>query len=270
MTARRLFSQAEDAYILAHYSTTTLVEMAWHLGRRYQTVQQRVEILIQRGLLDRQQRYYSRPWTPEEDDWLSDHWGTMSDAVVARHLRRSIDACKVRTVRAVKVCRKMAFWTARNVADLFGVDSHLVIKWIRAGCLRGRRSSVRCGDGNIMWAIADEAIQEFIGCYPWHYDRTRIERGSWWRKLADGVWAKDPWLTTDEAAAALGVNPETVRRHIRRGWLRSERTWEAGRSGGFRVPRSALTSFRLHQVPRMVSPALQAWYERAERPAVGE
>ena len=46
-------------------------------------------------------------------------------------------------------------------------------------------------------------------------------------------------LTVDEAAAALSLNPQTVRVWLRNGKLRGLRTGE-GRNGQWRVPESAI------------------------------
>lgn len=264
MTARRPFTPAEDQYILQHYATMLLKDMAQHLGRDWKVVQQRCQILAHKGLLDRRERAYQRPWTQDEIDYLSDNWGLLPDKAVARHLKRTVTACIIAAQRHAKVSRKMAFWTAHNVAELFGVDDHAVIRWIGAGVLQGRKSSVRCGDGHYAWQVDDQAIQAFIRQYPYHYDRSRLERGSFWRKLAEQAWRRDPYLTADEAAAELGVAVWTVHRHLRRGWLRGVKTWEAGRSGGWRIARSELQNFRLKKEPITVSAALQAWYDRGK------
>lgn len=262
MKAPQRYRPEEDAAICAAYSSKTLAAIAADLGRDYRSVAWRVRWLVEQGRLDPADRRCNRTWTQDEIDWLSDNWGLLPDAKVAAHLGRTITACIIAAKRKAEVNRKMSFYTARNVADVFGVDVHLVAKWIAAGCLKARKSPVRCGDGHIMWRIDDEAITAFVRKYPYHYERRRMEVGSWWRNLADKVWQADPWLTIPQAAKTLGVNPETVRRHIRRGWLVGVKTWEAGKSGGYRIAQSQLAHFRYHHEPVPASPALQAWYDR--------
>ncbi len=265
----RRFTLEEDQAIVAGYSAMPLQDIATQLGRRAGSVVARAQTLVDKGLLDPTLRYHPRMWTEEEDDWLSDNWGLHPDEYVARHLHRSVVACTIRAKRVAGVSRKMAFWTARNVAELFGVDEHAITdRWIESGALKAEKSHVRCGDGYRVWRIDEEAVQAFIRQYPYHYDRQRIEPNTVYRQLAERVWQTDPWLTVNEAAAELGVHPQTVWRHIRRGWLQGKKTWEAGKWGGWRMPKSQLSGFRLRNPPITPSPALLAYYQRSKREIV--
>ncbi len=244
---RRSFTPADDAFLIAGYRTRLIRDLAADLGRRPDTVQSRIDALIRQGRLDRTQRLHHRPWTPEDLDFLADHWGLRPDRWVAARLKRSVNACKIKATRELGIARKDNFWTARNVARLFGVDVHLVTRWIAAGMLAGRKSPVRCGNGQRMWRVDERGILAFIHRHTPHYDRRRIERETLFRLEAERVWQADPWLTADEAAAALGVQPETVRRHLRRGWLPGLKILEAGAHGGWRVRHADLAGFRPRQ-----------------------
>jgi excisionase family DNA binding protein len=151
----------------------------------------------------------------------------------------------------------MQFLTKRNVAALFGVDEHLVRRWIAEGWLPAAKG-FRMGPHKL-WRVQPEDLERFIRRYPQHYDRTRIEKGTYWRNLADEVWRTDPWLTVPEAAARLGVCRETVRRHLRRGWLRGERVLEAGLYGGWRVRERELATFEERHLRYAVIAVKQRW-----------
>lgn len=244
----RPFTPAEDAYLCAEYSRRMIRDMAAQLGRNVQVVQQRIDRLIAEGRLNRADRCYHRPWTPAEDEYLADWWGMQPDTEVARHLRRSVDACKIRATRQHGLARKHQFWTARDVARLFGVDDHLVIRWIRDGYLAARKSSVGCSSG-AMWEIQPEAIERFIKTHPWRYDPRRMEWGDYHRNLAERIHAADPWLSVAEAARLLDVSTACLVRHLERGWLTGERRYGAGGQGEWRIRRSVLATFRLRHPP---------------------
>lgn len=238
---------AEIEYLREHYPVLTLRAMARHLGRRWQTVQYYADRLIRQGVLTRRQRAWNPPWTAEEDEYLADHWGLLPDATVARKLGRTVAACKIRATRRHSLARSQQFYTARTVARLFGVDDHVVKRWIRAGVLKARPSHVRAGGGGVMWRIDDLDLQAFVKRYPYHYDRQRIERGTWWRNLADRVWAQDPYLTLPEAAAQLGIHRHTLTRWCWEGRIAAVKTWSAGKSGGWRLAQSTVSAFVVPQ-----------------------
>lgn len=238
----RLFTPDEDAYLIANYHRQQLREMAAHLDRSWGVVQQRIEVLIRRGTLDRSRRFYHRPWTEQEDEFLHSRWGLWPDEKVARHLKRTVDACEIRATRHLDISRSMQFWTSRQVAELFGVDNHLVVDWIATGQLHAVKSPVGAGK-RLRWAISDEAICDFIQQHPHEYDPKRIEWGSYHRNLANQVHA-DPWLTVDQAARALNVTRACVLHHLRRGWLPGQRKARgAGGQGEWRIQKSALALF---------------------------
>ncbi len=140
----------------------------------------------------------------------------------------------------------MAFWTAQDVARLFRVDGHAVTRWIRQGLFPRRRAPFKIGLHS-PWLITYKGLEGFIRWHPQHYDWRRMEAGPE-RNLARQVWEDDPYLRPDEATTRLGVHLETIRRHLRRGWLLGVKTWEAGRHGGWRICSSDLAVFRPRRV----------------------
>ncbi|MGD9890981.1 MAG: helix-turn-helix domain-containing protein [Dehalococcoidia bacterium] len=181
-------------------------------------------------------------WTAGDDETLATYWGVEPDATVAARLGRTVDACKIRATRHLGLARKDAFYTSRQVAEILGIDSHRVVAWLRDGTLRGRQSAVSAGPTR-MWAIDEPDLVRFLCAYPWLYDRTRIERGSYWRRVADATFDRDPLLTVPEAAARLGVSSKTVHRHLQRGWLRGVKR-PGGGGGVWLVWESALSEFQ--------------------------
>lgn len=236
------YTAAEDALIIARYAVETLTAIAAALDRPILNLQKHASVLQRHGRLDVQQRCYNRAWTADEDDYLLGFWGLQTDAQVTARLGRSVESCETRA-RSMGITRKANFYTANAVSELFGVDVHAVTRWIVSGCLHATRSAVG-QPGRQCWCVRAEDIEAFIKAYPYHYNRKQVERDTYYRLLAERVWAADPWLTSVEAAALKGVAKDTVLRHLRGGRLQGVKTWECGHEGGWRIARSALARWQ--------------------------
>ncbi len=185
-------------------------------------------------------------WSEGDDELLADSWGRISDKAVARRLGRTVDACKIRATRHLGLSRTMNLYTAREVGRIFGVDSKAIIRWAEQGYLKARRSSVGAGKTR-RWDVDDASIERLIQRHPWFYDRKRIDRFDYthWRNLAEEAWRREPYLTAREAAARLGLNVETVRRHCRRGWVKKAYRvhWLGNDAGTWLIAESSIKSF---------------------------
>lgn len=84
----------EDMYLQAHYQEQTDEELAKHFRcHPSQVATRRYTKGLKRG---RRNLGGGRPWTPEEEDLLSDRWGTVSIASIAKDLGRTENAVQVR------------------------------------------------------------------------------------------------------------------------------------------------------------------------------
>lgn len=243
----RSYSLDEDALIVELYDQMTIAEIARRLGRDPGALAQHCQLLRRQGTLTKQ-RFYAPRWTAEEDDLLRDRYGQSTVQALAARLQRSVSGVRCRAF-VLGVTMRENVWTAQDVASLFGVDHHKVVdQWLASGLLGARRVENGKGRG-YYWTISDRSIDRFIRAYPWHYDRTRIERGTYHRNLAEQVWRADPVLTVDEAAEMVDTHREVILRHIRRGWLRAERTWCAGKHGRLYIRSSWLAVFHKRRRP---------------------
>lgn len=250
---RRRFSAEEDAYIVAHYSTLTLVEMARALSRSDSSICHRCDALVRAGKLDRSQRAYHRNWTEREDDWLSDHWGVMGDDAIAARLRRSVVAVAVRAKR-LGLTRRLAVYSASDVARLFGVGSKAVVVWAERGWVEARRSPIRCGP-NRVWSFSERSLDRFVRDCGWAYDWRRMEPGEYLSNLAKRVDSADPWLTIPEVSRLLGRSPCFIRRWISRGVLpfrRRPKQQHAGDPAGLIVVRKSDLDGFLASYPEII------------------
>lgn len=210
-----------DAMLRAAYRTVPLDLLAAACGRSPASIQRRASLLglrrSDRPLAPAPQA--KRRWTAADDDLIREQYGTGPTWRLARQLGRSEVAVRVRAKR-LGINAAVNVWSARQLADLFGVDSHVPERWRAAGLLTGRRS---IGAGpHRRWAFDGLAVERFIQDHPAAYNRRRIQPG-YWRDLAEQTWQADPLLTVPEVAALHGVSPTVITAHIRRGRLAAER-----------------------------------------------
>lgn len=183
---------------------------------------------------------HARYWTRAQVSYLQDYRGDMTDAQLARKLGRSEMAV---IVKGKRLCayKKSNWLTAAQVAQILGIDQKRAV-WLGAhGVLRLTRSAVNVGNGNLAWRCEIEDLERFLRLAgPW-YDPRRIT-GEPWRSLALRAHA-DPWLTTSQAAAIVGLSHGGFLNYVRRGDVPSVKV-PGGGGMHARVRRSALTGFR--------------------------
>jgi len=228
---KRPWTADEDAYLLAHYGDTTLHALGAHFGCPWTQVQTRVNRLIAEGRLVRRARAYQPDWTEAEIERLTGLWGLEADATVARRLGRSVLACALKAKR-LGVRKTRQAYTCRAVADIFAVDSHVVLRWIRQGWLAAGRAGFRMGPEQV-WRIDEEAIRDFLRAHPDAYDASRIERDApgYWRAQADAVRRAQPTpapLPPPRAATRWTAAEDAA---LRQGWGREPDATLAARLG---------------------------------------
>jgi hypothetical protein len=93
--------------------------------------------------------------------------------------------------------------------------------------------------------IEPKDFESFLRTYPWAYDWRRMPAGRW-RTVAELTNRVDPWLTTNEAAAWLGVVPAVVGRYCKQGLLEAHKqhccgpTYGVTSNGAWRISRASL------------------------------
>lgn len=199
------------------------------------------------------------PWRPVEDAFIRKHAGQYTAAQIAELLNAQIGLAH-RTSKGVRqrlqqlgVSRALTYWSAVQVAALFGVASNwLPARWIKPGYLHAERRAGGSSDDpkavSHVYRITDADIEAFIRTQPWHYDHRSMQRGHRLTALAELVYRQDPWLYDSEAARAFGVVKETIRWYRRLGWLPNAqrmRTYNGKPNGFWRTPASDLRALGL-------------------------
>ena len=154
---------------------------------------------------------YNRPWEQEEQRILEEGVEKGSPlSTIHKKLRmagysRSLTAIRSRIDKqGLGLSRSQ--WTANEVGQLLGVDSHSVSGWIQKGWLSAHRTvgpSAECWPDEIeerrkLYAITPAALRKFMRAYPraWDHRRVRIE------VLLDLLCGGDDGLTSGRFGAA--------------------------------------------------------------------
>jgi hypothetical protein len=165
---KHFFNEASDCLIRDHYDsrTETVNWLSQKLGLPRWAVKKRAQNL---GVA----RTKEKPWSEKETAYLEANLHRQSLAVLAKRLRRSITAVALKAKR-LSIRKKDEGYTARSLAQAFGVDDHKVIRWIEMGLLQAsRRNSGRPRD---MYFISDRAVKQFVTTYPTQFDLRRVEQ----------------------------------------------------------------------------------------------
>lgn len=227
---------------------TARKQRAWWTPERRAAFGQRTKERWAAGqFATRRKARHRHAWSAAEDAVLQRDAGRqtvteLAVAIAALGMQRTETAVRIRLKRLGLTSGVYSGLTARQVGVLFGIDAKTVTHaWVARGWLSGVRT---CSLAGAAWVFRDEHLDAFIRGYGYAFD-WRLMRGGRWRSLAETLDRVDPWLTAQQAAAALGVKPGTLLNHCARGWLRTERRFEksGAQSGRFMLRRSWLRGF---------------------------
>lgn len=86
----RLYTPAEDRFILSHYSHMCMAELGARLGRSVGSIDHRIKRLRDAQHLGLMKRGAWRYWTYEEELYLIEHWGKAPIEELAKHVKHSV------------------------------------------------------------------------------------------------------------------------------------------------------------------------------------
>lgn len=198
-----------DAFIVESYARLTAKQQAAEIEAPYSYVVMRRMTLARAGAISFSEKAYAREWTATEDAYLREHVGADPFDAIARHLDRSETSVMLRAKRiGIRRGERKANrdgLNAGDIAKILGEDGHFVSRQLIGwGLLKATRHPWLQTPEGPQWVIRREALLDFLIDYPWQYDRGNIH-DPFFRRAADEAWSRDPLLTTDEAAAELGL-----------------------------------------------------------------
>jgi hypothetical protein len=191
-----------------------------------------------------------RPWTDKELEYLSDHYGTLPDDILAQRLDRTKAAIKRIITRRLKGLRRAgAFYTARVLASVLGYkDSKAVRLWIKHGWLKAMKGPPGAGPAQ-MWNISEDDVVALLKEHPWLAVLKLMEE-HYFRSVVKEEWSRDPWYGPKQVAGRLGLRTSgPVLRYISKGWLKAEKQPGGPEHRGWVIRESAIREF-LNNDPR--------------------
>lgn len=167
----------------------------------------------------------SEHWSPDEVETLDRLYGSMPDGKLALRMGRSVTGIRLKAKRLGLHKRSHQGFTARAVAEIFGVDSSTVAKvWIRRGLMRARviehvaGERYRSGRRPTYWIVAVAEVDRFIAEHPELVDVDKMPPSPY-RDAA----AEDPWISLPEAHRRTGRDPHVIAQLIKAGEVRGRR-----------------------------------------------
>ena len=187
------------------------------------------------------------PWSPEEEQFLEQHLGILSDADIGAALGRTATAVGIRWKREMGLAaptRHPDWYTARGVALLLHIDEHSVKRLMEYGLLDGWQLLPWLNQGLFpTYRIPRVRVWRWaVNPAHWIYFRPERVRDPRLRRILAHAVARwpDEWWTPGQVAAYHGVGHDDVNRYIRAGKI------PAVQYGNWHILRSIATAPGLH------------------------
>lgn len=167
----------------------------------------------------------ARRWTPEEDAFLRENLGYLTDAEIGQRLGRSAVGVHIRWDRELALpgpSKDPGVITAHQAALVLGIDGHKTAGWVDMGLLPGR---VMAGGRNIRLIDRTLFRRWVLNPMNWvYFDARKVTDPELKRMLKKRAkrWG-DEWWSTRQVADYHGVDPKDVERYIKHGKLESFR-----------------------------------------------
>ena len=136
------------------------------------------------------------PWSNDEllllDKWVHLHPRRIQLRMQAAGFRRTVGAI-VQKRRDLDLLSCVDGYSAKQLGGLFGIDSHVIARWIEKGWLGGERRSDHHATGRDEWFIKHAAVYRFAVEHPNEYDLGKLNRAWFVDLLTQGkaVWKGD-------------------------------------------------------------------------------
>jgi len=162
----------ELIFIRHNYPYMPVKEIAQKLNRTQPSVYNKI---IRLGLKDEDSRY-NKHWTQKELFYLEENWGKIRVSILAKHLNRPVQGVIDQAVRIQQLgpsASSQGYYTARGLATILEIDSHVVLNWIKSHGLKAKKKATR--DKKKMYQIVLEDFKEWIEKHPEQVNKINID-----------------------------------------------------------------------------------------------
>lgn len=170
-------------------------------------------------------RLKPRKWSPEEDTFLKDNLGHLTDEEIGKQLGRSAVGVHLRWARDLRLpgpSKAPGVVTAQQAANMLGIDQHKIAHWVDKGFIPGR---LMAGGRKIRLIDRQVFTQWALDPQHWMYfDITRVKDTELKKQLKEAAkrWG-DEWWPTPQVAKYHGVRVTDVKRYIKSGRIQATR-----------------------------------------------
>ena len=230
-----------------------------HIGRKFDTP---LSVCAQNGVRKVQRR---TEWTPEETAFVRQNLGPMTYEEIGKTLGRSGDAVKIRKARKMisAPSKRPGYLTGNQVARLFRVDIHSVMRWHKRKIMP---FEILPGERGIMSVHIRTVYRWAVQPQNWIYFKADRVRDAHLRRLvalAQERWG-DEWWTVGQVTDYFGLTDGLVQTHIQKGLLPAVRwgNWWVRKSDAVNHAfYSGETRYKARR--RQYSPRADVWILRA-------
>lgn len=168
---RSVWTEEQVAFLKEHYGRMPREELAQILGKTVPAISGKA------GQLGLRRKKEAR-WTQEEVDFLENYWGNYTISALAKRLGRTENAILIKAKRIGLGPTKFStdYMTARELADILGVDVHAITHyWIPKCGLKARRRATR--KDYKFWRIRIEDFWAWAEYNQDKFDSRRFKKG---------------------------------------------------------------------------------------------
>lgn len=172
------------------------------------------------------QRGNGRRWTEEEDLFLEQSLGYLTEEEIGRALGRSVTAVHIRWERDLNLpspSKAPDVFTGETIAKMLGLDDHKITHWIDEGFIPGR---VMAGGRKIRLVKRQDFMNWVMRPQSWMYIKIdRVKDAELKKQLERAMkqWG-DEWWPTNKVARYHGIDTKDVQRHINLGRIKATQT----------------------------------------------
>jgi len=169
------------------------------------------------------ERGNGRRWSEEDDAFLEQNLGYLTEEEIGRVLGRSVIAVHLRWERDLDLpapSKAPDVFTGENIADMLGLDDHKITHWVDQGFIPGR---VMAGGRKIRLIKRQDFMNWVLDPQHWMYfDITKVKDPDLKKQLKEAAkqWG-DEWWSTRRVADHHGVGVNDVKRYIKLGRIKA-------------------------------------------------